>query len=311
MITADIQRLLEEWKKDLVYGRGMSIHTGESYVADLNLLLGFLLDYKSDAIGLNDVLMVGKRDIRSWFLSRCNEDVSAKSLSRSLSALKNFLKYCMEKGLIQDSEILDMRPPRIHKSLPRPIAAESINDILESVYECKKTDWIIMRDIALLALIYSVGLRISEAINIKRDEFLNSSGFLRINGKGGKTRTIPLIADIHNLIRKYLGVCIYQQAEYLFVNRFGAKLSASATQKLLKNLRRKLGLAETVTPHALRHSCATHLMESSGDLRSIQELLGHSSISSTQIYADIAKKYITDVYDKCHPLSGQNSKKEE
>ncbi|MDR1234449.1 MAG: tyrosine recombinase XerC [Holosporales bacterium] len=304
-----MQQLLDEWRKEILFCRGMSTNTCDSYAADLVLLVRFLQEYKATQIQLDDLLSLEKQDIRAWFLSRRNDDISAKSLARSLSALKSFLKYCIKKGMIQDSKILDIRPPRIHKSLPRPIAAEYINEIMETVHECKKTNWIIMRDISLLALIYSVGLRISEAINIKKDDFLRSSGFLQITGKGGKTRSIPLIDDVRKLITKYLDASIFPEAEHLFVNRFGMKLSASTTQKLLKTLRRKLGLAETVTPHALRHSCATHLMESSGDLRSIQELLGHSSISSTQIYADIAKKHITDVYDRCHPLSIQKFKK--
>jgi integrase/recombinase XerC len=175
----------------------------------------------------------------------------------------------------------------------------------------KKTDWIIRRDEALFVLIYSVGLRISEAINLKRADFDDSSGFLPICGKGGKMRSVPLLDNVKKVLEIYLCASVYPKAAYLFVNRFGEKLSASAVQKLLQMLRRQLGLPETVTPHALRHSCATHIMESSGDLRGIQELLGHSSISSTQIYTDIAQRYIIDTYDRCHPLSHSIAKKKE
>ena len=176
-----------------------------------------------------------------------------------------------------------------------------------SISDIKQTDWIIKRDKALLALIYSVGLRISEALNLNRDDISNVNNQITILGKGHKLRVVPIVCSIKEAIFDYLNDCKFKDAIPLFVSNRGNRLTASAVQKLIKKSRELLGFSEKVTPHALRHSCATHLMEHSGDLRGIQELLGHSSIASTQIYADVAKKYIATVYDQCHPLSQKHS----
>ncbi|MDR1476313.1 MAG: tyrosine recombinase XerC [Holosporales bacterium] len=303
--------LLSTWVSDLKISRGLSDHTVASYLSDIKLLLKFLQFYREETITIEDVAVIDHRDVRSWILWRRNKGDTPKSIVRGLAALKCFLKWCICDGVIKQSDVLKFKNPKIQKSLPRPVAIEDINDLMTSVEDVKKTDWIVKRDEALFVLIYSVGLRISEAINLKRSDFTNSSGFLPIYGKGGKARSVPLIDRVSNIINTYLVSSIFNSSEYLFVNRFGDRLSASAVQKLLKIIRRRLGLSETVTPHALRHSCATHLMESSGDIRSIQELLGHSSISSTQIYTHVAQKYISDIYDKCHPLSNKLQKKVE
>jgi integrase/recombinase XerC len=196
-----------------------------------------------------------------------------------------------------------MRPPRIEKTLPRPLSIKQINDILATIKDIKQTEWIVKRDRAILVMLYSVGLRITEALNINRCDIVNSSGFVDVVGKGCKVRTVPLIDPIRSIVVDYMSSCPFRDSKVLFVNKYGEKLSASAIQKLVYAARKLLGLSDSVTPHALRHSCATHLMENGGDLRSIQELLGHSSISSTQIYADVARRYITAVYDECHPLA--------
>jgi integrase/recombinase XerC len=213
------------------------------------------------------------------------------------------MKWCVQSNLIQNSDVLNFRNPKIQKSLPRPMAIADINALSSTIGAVKITDWIVRRDEALIVLIYSIGLRISEAINIKRNQYLCSSGFLEILGKGGKTRSVPIIDRIRKVIDLYLELSIFPDSEYLFVNRFGNRLTSSAVQRTVKKVREILNLSNTVTPHALRHSCATHLMESCGDIRSIQELLGHSSLATTQIYTNIAQKYISAVYDKCHPLS--------
>jgi integrase/recombinase XerC len=250
-----------------------------------------------------------------------------------------------------------MRPPKVSKALPRPLTIDQINGVLDTVGTLKQTGWIIKRDRSILALIYSVGLRISEALSLNRSDILMSSGFVNVVGKGSKVRSVPLVGEVRDVIMDYISsvepggvlpkqsvyedfegrtqrrTAVYSDvhedsssdsdvqrtietqpgkgsngSEALFVNKDGKRLSASSIQKLVKAARKVLGLSATVTPHALRHSCATHLVECGGDLRSIQELLGHSSISSTQIYADVAQRYISDVYDKCHPLAMRGKK---
>ena len=299
---------IDSWLKYLNGSRGLSINTIEAYKSDIKQLILFLQNYKGIEISMEHMLSLEKSDVRGWFLYRKNLGESTKTISRGISSLKSLLKYLINENILKDSEIITMKPPKIEKSLPRPLSITQINDILFSVIDIKQTDWIIKRDKSLLVLIYSVGLRISEALNLNRADISNSIDSISILGKGGKIRLVPIIASVRRVIEDYITSCKFKVSEALFVNNRGNRLSASAIQKLVKKSRELLGLSNKVTPHALRHSCATHLMENTGDLRGIQELLGHSSISSTQIYADVAKKYIADIYDKCHPLSDNNEK---
>ena len=295
------------WLKYLKNSRNLSQNTIDSYASDLKQLIRFLNEYKDTACNLSDFQCLSRNDIRAWILSRKNARECAKTISRGISATKSFVKFLIKEDKLKNSDILTMRAPKIEKTLPRPLSISQINDILASISSIKQTNWIIKRDKALLVMIYSVGLRVSEALSLNRDDISVTSNSISVLGKGGKMRVVPLLDIVKDTIFDYLNTCEHFDATPLFVNKRGGRLTASAVQKLMKKSRELLGLSEKVTVHALRHSCATHLMENSGDLRSIQELLGHSSISSTQIYADVAKKYIAEIYDKCHPLSKRNA----
>jgi integrase/recombinase XerC len=297
--------VLSTWAFDMRNGSGLSSNTVTSYVSDLRRLMSFLRTYLGETVTTKEVIEMDVRSVRAWVMWRRNNGNTPRSITRGLAALKCFMRWCIQKEIIEYTSILSIKNPKFQKSLPRPISIEDIDRLITSVEIIKKTNWIIKRDEALFVLIYSVGLRVSEALSLKRADFDNTSGFLPIYGKGGKMRTVPLLHKIKKIIEDYLSVSIFPNAKYLFVNRFGGKLSPSSVQKLFQDIRKWLGLPETVTPHALRHSCATHLMETSDDLRSIQELLGHSSISSTQVYTDVTQRLVTDTYDKCHPLSGK------
>ncbi|MDR0942793.1 MAG: tyrosine recombinase XerC [Holosporales bacterium] len=309
MGNSEVKTLLNSWMKNLQNSKSLSLNTVKSYASDLKLLLRFLEEYRGESISIEHIKKLEKNDVRSWILRRKGEGESARTISRGLAALKSFLKYLVEVKIIDGSDILTMKSPKIEKTLPRPLSIEQINDVLHAVSDMKQTPWIIKRDKALLILIYSVGLRISEALSLNKSDIINSSGSIKVIGKGGKARMIPLLDKIKNVALDYIQECKFPETEALFVNKNGDRLSPCAIQKLVRKARKTLNLSDSVTPHALRHSCATHLMESSGDLRSIQELLGHSSISSTQIYADVAQKYISDAYDRCHPLSKKKSVK--
>lgn len=300
--------LINSWKRYLAYSRNLSDNTVSSYCSDLNQLISFLTEYKGKEIGGADFINLIRTDIRAWVLYRIKKPETSRTISRGLSAVKSFINYLIENGYLQNSELSSIKHPKISKTLPRPLSISQINDIISSISDIKQTDWIIKRDKALITLIYSVGLRISEALNLNRADFLEASDNITILGKGGKQRVVPLVPLVKNTIQDYLNACEFKNTEALFVNKDGNRLSSSALQKLIRRIRHNLNLSNHVTPHALRHSCATHLMEYSGELREIQELLGHSSIVSTQIYADVAKKYITEVYDKCHPLSKKSNK---
>jgi integrase/recombinase XerC len=301
--NSSLSEIIKRWCSHLHNSRSLSICTINSYVSDIKQLVKFLERYKEEDVDLKTITTLCIQDIRAWFLHRCQSGDSAKTIARGLSATKNLLKYLIEIGAISNNDVVNMKPPKIKKTLPRPLSIDQINDILDAVSTLKTTKWIVIRDKALLSLIYSVGLRISEALNLNESDIVNSSGFINISGKGGKNRSVPLADSIKSAILEYIEAKPNHDSPALFINKDNRRLSPSAIQKLIRRVRSLLGLSDRTTPHALRHSCATHLMESSGELRSIQELLGHSSISSTQIYADVAQKYVSDVYDKCHPLA--------
>lgn len=295
------------WLKYLKNFRNLSQNTINAYASDLRQLIIFLTEYKGSTCELDNFQRLSKNEVRAWILNRKNAHECAKTISRGISAVKSFIKFLIKDGKIKNSDILMMRSPKIEKSLPRPLSIGQINEILDSIPMIKQTDWIIKRDKALLVMIYSVGLRVSEALSLNRADISVTSNSISVLGKGGKIRSVPLLDIVKSTIFDYLDACAYSEATALFVNNRGGRLTPSAVQKLIKKSRKLLGFSGKVTVHALRHSCATHLMESSGDLRGIQELLGHASISSTQIYADVAKKYIAEMYDKCHPLSESHS----
>lgn len=294
-----LDNIIEDWKKYLYYESNYSKNTLNSYITDIYLLIKFLIKYGSENISL---LTVTKQSVRAWILDRNNRGDSPKSIARGLSALKNLHRFLIANEYIKNSEILRMKTPKCPKNLPRPLSITNLNNIIDCVKDLKLTDWIVKRDAALLITIYSVGLRISEALSIKRSDVLNNNGYLNITGKGGKNRYVPLLAQVSDLINVYLTSCPFK-SEWLFVNKSGSKLGVTSVQKLLQKARRMLNLPENITPHSLRHTCATHLMENSGDIRSIQELLGHSSLTSTQVYADISEKHLIETYNKFHPLT--------
>jgi integrase/recombinase XerC len=309
MGCVELESAIASWTRHLRNSRALSPNTISSYTSDVGLLVRFLVNYKAEEISLGHIKDIDKADVRAWFLYRRENGESTRTVARGLSAIKSLLKYLCESGSMAGaSDVITMRPPKISKTLPRPLTIDQINEILDTIGTLKQTGWIIRRDRAILALIYSVGLRISEALSLNHSDILTSSGFMNVVGKGSKIRSVPLVGEVKDIIMDYISSTEHHDSDALFINKDGKRLSASSIQKLMKAARKVLGFAATVTPHALRHSCATHLVECGGDLRSIQELLGHSSISSTQIYADVAQRYISDVYDKCHPLAMRGKK---
>jgi integrase/recombinase XerC len=307
-----LKKLIDMWQSYLNNSEFLSKNTIISYMLDFESFMKFLLEFKSENITKKDLISLTKQDLRAWALYRKNKAVSDRSISRGISAIKNFLRFCIKTNIIEECNIIAMKSPKIKKGLPRPISIEKINDILSSIHSLKQTNWIIKRDKALLVLIYSVGLRINEALQLNRQDIENNADFLNILGKGDKVRAVPLVKKVREIIFDYIKsldlINLSDISDALFVNRFGLRLTASAVQKLIQASRKMLNLPDAVTPHALRHSCATHIIENGGDLRSVQELLGHSSISSTQVYTDIAKTHLSNIYDQCHPMSKKNQK---
>jgi integrase/recombinase XerC len=307
----DDDRTICAWLEHLSIDSGYSENTVEAYAVDLKLLKRFLTGYSEEPIAIADIT---RQIVRAWILYRKNKGDNMRSISRGLSAIKSLHGFMLREQLMDSSAILHMKSPKTQKTLPRPMSISHLNDICNGPDLIRKTPWIVKRDISLFVLLYSVGLRIGEALSLNKRDIVGLSegnrdgGSVVINGKGGKARSVPIMENVLDLLNAYVKMCPFDE-EPLFVNRFGDRLHVTSAQKLVKKLVRLLGLPGNITPHSFRHTCATHIMENSGDLRGVQELLGHKSLNSTQIYADITGRYIVETYDKCHPFAIEHNKR--
>ena len=296
-----LNELVEEWKLYNVNLRNFSENSIKAYSLDLRNFLHFSFQESEDILK-SDLSNISSHTIRLWILSLRNRSVKASSLSRKMSSLKNFFNWLESTHNIFNSAISRLESPKKDKKLPRPL---SVNDIkrLFSAFENKKEDqWIISRNQAIFLLLYTCGLRISEALDLKANALpLNTS--ILVKGKGKKERMVPILNITNQAIEKYKDQCPYPNSisKYVFLGVRGKKMSARSFQKSLERARNSIGLPSSSTPHSLRHSYATHLLNSGTDLRSIQKLLGHSALSSTQIYTQIEQKKLLQVYKSTHP----------
>ena len=296
-----LNELVEEWKLYNINLRNFSENSIKAYSLDLKNFLHFSFQESEDILK-SDLSNISSHTIRLWILSLRNRSVKASSLSRKMSSLKNFFNWLESTHNIFNSAISRLESPKKDKKLPRPL---SVNDIkrLFSAFENKKDDrWIISRNQAIFLLLYTCGLRISEALDLKANALpLNTS--ILVKGKGKKERMVPILNITNQAIEKYKDQCPYptSSSDYVFLGIRGKKMSARSFQKALERARNSIGLPSSSTPHSLRHSYATHLLNSGTDLRSIQKLLGHSALSSTQIYTQIEQKKLLRVYKSTHP----------
>ena len=293
--------LVEEWKLYNINLRNFSENSIKAYSFDLKNFLHFSFQESEDILK-SDLSNISSHTIRLWILSLRNKSIKASSLSRKISSLKNFFHWLENTHNIFNSAISRLESPKKDKNLPRPL---TINDIkrLFSAFENKKEDqWIISRNQAIFLLLYTCGLRISEALDLKANSLpLNTSIFVK--GKGKKERMVPILNITNQAIEKYKDQCPFpnSSSKYVFLGVRGKRMSARSFQKALERARNSIGLPSSSTPHSLRHSYATHLLNSGTDLRSIQKLLGHSALSSTQIYTQVEQKRLLQVYKSTHP----------
>ena len=293
--------LVEEWKLYNINLRNFSENSIKAYSLDLKNFLHFSFQESEDILK-SDLSNISSHTIRLWILSLRNKSIKASSLSRKISSLKNFFHWLENTHNIFNSAISRLESPKKDKNLPRPL---TINDIkrLFSAFENKKEDqWIISRNQAIFLLLYTCGLRISEALDLKANALpLNTSIFVK--GKGKKERMVPILNITNQAIEKYKDQCPFpnSSSKYVFLGVRGKRMSARSFQKALERARNSIGLPSSSTPHSLRHSYATHLLNSGTDLRSIQKLLGHSALSSTQIYTQVEQKRLLQVYKSTHP----------
>lgn len=296
--------MMEQWLTQMHAVRGVSPKTTEAYRRDVSGFLGFLGNHFGTPAGKKALAAIAISDMRAWMASERTRGISARSLARELSAVKSYYRWLGEEFGIEAASVSATRAPKLKQRLPRPVDPSAAKALIERVELQNKNPWIAARDVAVVTLLYGCGLRISEALSLNRSDHPLPE-VLRIKGKGDKTRIVPVLPAARAAVADYIKHCPHQPPPDgpLFVGARGGRLNPRQIQKTMEQSRLQLGLPATATPHALRHSFATHLLEAGGDLRSIQELLGHASLSTTQAYTAVNQARLMEVYEKSHPRS--------
>lgn len=302
-----IAQEMARWLSHLGAERRLSPKTLEAYGRDLRQCLDFLCSHWGERVTLARFANLEATDIRAFMAMRRADDIAGRSLMRALAGLRSFGRFLEREGKGKVGALSAIRAPKIAKSLPKPLpmaSAKRLADADERAGEERET-WILVRDAAVMALLYGSGLRISEALGLKRREVpkAGEGDVLVVTGKGNKTRMVPVLQNVLALIDEYVAICPHPLPPEgpIFVGARGGPLSPRIIQLAMERLRGALGLPDSATPHALRHSFATHLLSRGGDLRAIQELLGHASLSTTQIYTGIDAERLLEVYASAHP----------
>ncbi|MCP3395975.1 tyrosine recombinase XerC [Bradyrhizobium sp. CCGB20] len=303
----DIAQEMTRWLSHLGAERRLSPKTLEAYGRDLRQCLDFLCSHWGERVTLARFAALEATDIRSFMAMRRADDIAGRSLMRALAGLRSFGRFLEREGKGKVGALSAIRAPKVAKSLPKPLpmaSAKRLADADERAGEERET-WVLARDAAVMALLYGSGLRISEALGLKRREVPRpgEGDVLIVTGKGNKTRMVPVLQNVLELVQEYVAMCPYPLPPEgpIFLGARGGPLSPRIIQLAMERLRGALGLPDSATPHALRHSFATHLLSRGGDLRAIQELLGHSSLSTTQIYTGIDSERLLEVYASAHP----------
>ena len=298
---------MTRWLTHLRSERRLSPKTLEAYARDVRQCLEFLAGHWGTRVTLSRFSKLEASDVRSFMAMRRATDIGGRSLTRALAGLRSFGRFLEREGNGKVGALSAIRAPKIGKSLPKPVpiaAAKRLADADERAGETRDP-WILARDAAVMALLYGSGLRISEALGLKRRDVPppGAGDVLVVTGKGNKTRMVPVLQNVLALIQDYVAMCPHPLPPEgpVFVGARGGPLKARIIQLAMERLRGALGLPDSATPHALRHSFATHLLSRGGDLRAIQELLGHASLSTTQIYTGIDSERLLEVYKAAHP----------
>ncbi|MBN9038375.1 MAG: tyrosine recombinase XerC [Rhizobiales bacterium] len=300
----DLAAARAEWLASLARERRLAGLTVEAYERDTRQFLQFLTGHCGGAPGISDIAALRPADLRSFLAHRRNGGAGARTLGRGLAGIRSLLRFLEKRGLANAAGAAALRAPRQPKSLPKPLAAQDALRVVAAGEQLVEEPWIAARNAAVLTLLYGCGLRISEALGLGGGELASPrDGVLRVTGKGGKTRIVPVLPAALEAVAAYRRLCPYHLAvdRPLFRGARGGPLAPAVLQRDMRRLRGALGLPDTATPHALRHSFATHLLGRGGDLRAIQELLGHSSLSTTQIYTGVDAARLLEAYEAAHP----------
>jgi len=307
MAATDAARMADQWLAFLSDERRAPKTTRAAYARDLRQFLEFLRGHLGGPARLSDLAALSPADVRAFLARRRMEGITGRSLARTLSAVRSFYRYLERAGLADSAAVYAIRPPKRRHGLPKPVSAVKARALASAETHVGPgvEPWIGARDAAVLALLYGSGLRISEALglNLKDAPLPQRDDMLRVTGKGGKTRLVPVLPAVRQAIRIYLDLCPHALSADgpLFIGAKGRRLSPRIVELTVERLRTALRLPDSATPHALRHSFATHLLSAGGDLRTIQELLGHASLSTTQIYTEVDERHLLEVYARAHP----------
>ncbi len=300
--SPQLKILIDEWRDWLLKERRYSVHTADAYLRDLSFFINFFENLTPSALEALEV-----RDFRRFISARASKNIEKSSLSRELSAIKNFFKWLNKKHSIKNESVSLVSNPKKAKTLPKAIDADDAFELLDQAPFFSKSDWQGLRDRAVMILLYGSGLRISEALNLNVGQIKKDQKALIVKGKGNKERVVPILPAEFEAIEAYLKIVPYglKEGDPLFVGARGERLTARIIQRQMQKIRAYMGLSESVTPHALRHSFATQLLDVGCDLRSIQELLGHESLSTTERYTNVSLEKLKKEYDKAY---AQNNK---
>ncbi len=296
--SSEVIVIVEKFLRFLEVEKRYSTHTLNSYRTDIFYFLDFLSRFHDKIISKNDLENLLVHDFRRWLGERLNNHVNSSN-ARAISSLRSLFKFANQNKLIDNNQIAKIKTPKVAKPIPKAVDKIDIDKISSEIAKIRKNEWQAKRDLALLTLIYGCGLRISEALAVNKKSLQNNQTLI-VEGKGKKQRMVPLLPIVHQRIAEYLKICPFEILfdQPIFLTAKGKTLSRRDFSALVQTIRTNLNLPETITPHAFRHSFATHLLEAGGDLRVIQELLGHENLTTTQRYTKIDKQHLLSSYFK-------------
>jgi integrase/recombinase XerC len=302
LISPAIRDAMEHWLSHERALKSAADNTLNAYATDVAGFTAFMAHHRGGRQGLSSLAAIATRDMRAWMAHERSRGVSSRSLARALSAVKTFFRWLAERHALEPTAVLLARAPKFERKLPRPLAEDAAHHMIEAIELQAQEDWIAARDAAVLTLLYGCGLRISEALGLTGSNH-PLPDVLRITGKGGKQRLVPVLPVARAAVTRYVALCPFHigAKDPIFRGKRGGPLRPGLVQKSMRMARMQLGLPASATPHAMRHSFATHLLSAGGDLRTIQELLGHASLSTTQTYTAVDTARLMEIYNAAHP----------